>query len=259
MSYRYYQPYWLNDNELEHYGVKGQKWGIRNYQNEDGSLTTAGKQRYSESRGGGFRLGARGSGFGLGKSGFSKGLSNSAVNGYGKNSIDFLQRNKDLKSGSGKYQTKSTNSDRIIKMPSGYSTTKSQRESFYNKISKSGSYTTDTMTIPGAVIYTYRTLVDSPEGQMLLEEQESPYNDCIIKSIEVDWNTGELIQHSVVAKDHDIKNITYARGNSALNNWMNSVANAQIKAKATAQVMEKKAKELVDSVLKKVGSAIFKK
>lgn len=25
----YYKPYWLKDNELEHYGVKGMKWGIR--------------------------------------------------------------------------------------------------------------------------------------------------------------------------------------------------------------------------------------
>ena len=31
---------------LIHYGIKGQKWGIRRYQNPDGSLTTAGKIRY---------------------------------------------------------------------------------------------------------------------------------------------------------------------------------------------------------------------
>lgn len=33
-------------NELYHHGIKGQKWGIRRYQNEDGSLTAAGKKRY---------------------------------------------------------------------------------------------------------------------------------------------------------------------------------------------------------------------
>lgn len=33
-------------NELYHHGIKGQKWGIRRYQNEDGSLTPAGKKRY---------------------------------------------------------------------------------------------------------------------------------------------------------------------------------------------------------------------
>lgn len=31
---------------LEHYGIKGQKWGERNYQYEDGSLTPAGRIRY---------------------------------------------------------------------------------------------------------------------------------------------------------------------------------------------------------------------
>lgn len=33
-------------DELYHWGIKGQKWGIRRYQNEDGSLTKEGKQRY---------------------------------------------------------------------------------------------------------------------------------------------------------------------------------------------------------------------
>lgn len=32
-------------NSLQHYGVKGQRWGVRRYQNEDGSLTAAGKVR----------------------------------------------------------------------------------------------------------------------------------------------------------------------------------------------------------------------
>ena len=34
--------------ELYHHGIKGQKWGVRRYQNEDGSLTDAGKKRYYE-------------------------------------------------------------------------------------------------------------------------------------------------------------------------------------------------------------------
>ena len=34
------------NNELYHYGIKGMKWGIRRYQNSDGSLTAAGKRRY---------------------------------------------------------------------------------------------------------------------------------------------------------------------------------------------------------------------
>lgn len=33
------------NNELYHHGIKGQKWGIRRYQNPDGSLTPAGRRR----------------------------------------------------------------------------------------------------------------------------------------------------------------------------------------------------------------------
>lgn len=33
------------DFELQHHGVKGMKWGVRRYQNKDGSLTPAGKRR----------------------------------------------------------------------------------------------------------------------------------------------------------------------------------------------------------------------
>ena len=32
-------------NELYHHGIKGQKWGVRRFQNKDGSLTAAGKTR----------------------------------------------------------------------------------------------------------------------------------------------------------------------------------------------------------------------
>ena len=37
------QPY------IAHHGIQGQKWGVRRFQNEDGSLTEAGKSRYSTS------------------------------------------------------------------------------------------------------------------------------------------------------------------------------------------------------------------
>ena len=39
----------MYDQELYHYGVKGMKWGIRRYQNKDGTLTSKGKKRYEKS------------------------------------------------------------------------------------------------------------------------------------------------------------------------------------------------------------------
>lgn len=35
----------MSCNELRHYGIKGMRWGIRRYQNPDGSLTPAGRKR----------------------------------------------------------------------------------------------------------------------------------------------------------------------------------------------------------------------
>jgi hypothetical protein len=34
------------DNSLCHFGVKGMHWGVRRYQNEDGSLTAEGRKKY---------------------------------------------------------------------------------------------------------------------------------------------------------------------------------------------------------------------
>lgn len=39
---------YLNLRALFHHGIKGQKWGVRRYQNADGSLTDAGKIRYDD-------------------------------------------------------------------------------------------------------------------------------------------------------------------------------------------------------------------
>ncbi len=35
-------------NNLRHHGIQGQKWGVRRFQNKDGSLTAAGKKRVKD-------------------------------------------------------------------------------------------------------------------------------------------------------------------------------------------------------------------
>ena len=44
LEYYLYNGQFYSSDELCHYGIKGMKWGVRRYQNKDGSLTPAGKK-----------------------------------------------------------------------------------------------------------------------------------------------------------------------------------------------------------------------
>lgn len=38
----------MSSDELKHYGIKGQKWGVRRFENADGTLTAEGRARYQK-------------------------------------------------------------------------------------------------------------------------------------------------------------------------------------------------------------------
>lgn len=52
----YYGVVWQYSNSLEHHGIKGQRWGVRRFQEEDGTLTAEGRKRYGVDEGGNKKL-----------------------------------------------------------------------------------------------------------------------------------------------------------------------------------------------------------
>ena len=52
----YYGTVWTYGGYLAHHGIKGQRWGIRRFQEEDGTLTAEGRKRYGVDEGGNKKL-----------------------------------------------------------------------------------------------------------------------------------------------------------------------------------------------------------
>lgn len=76
----YYSGWPYSDYDLYHHGIKGQKWGIRRYQNEDRTLTPLGKIRYGAAKAGkavGNGLKATGKAIGSGAKAFGSAVSKS--------------------------------------------------------------------------------------------------------------------------------------------------------------------------------------
>jgi len=58
----------LTTDYIAHHGIKGMKWGVRRYQNEDGTLTAAGKKRYErDAKENNWEIGSDGLAVGTGK------------------------------------------------------------------------------------------------------------------------------------------------------------------------------------------------
>ena len=50
MSMYYIGSVPFGQSDIQHFGVKGMKWGVRRYRNEDGTLTAMGKARYEKAQ-----------------------------------------------------------------------------------------------------------------------------------------------------------------------------------------------------------------
>jgi len=90
----YYKAEFPYSEELYHHGIKGQKWGIRRYQNSDGTLTTLGKIHYGSQK----YARIAGSAISKGAKRVAKGTANVVSKGAKRARLNFKSRHKWLMS-----------------------------------------------------------------------------------------------------------------------------------------------------------------
>lgn len=86
----YYKAEFPYSEELYHHGIKGQKWGIRRFQNSDGTLTTLGKIHYGSQK----YARIAGSAISKGAKRVAKGTANVVSKGAKRASLNFKSRHK---------------------------------------------------------------------------------------------------------------------------------------------------------------------
>lgn len=111
------------EHELYHYGIKGQKWGVRRYQNKNGSLTPAGKKRAAEYES---------------KSKAHVSAINSSTTRLGKNYHNRQAYKNDIKAGKLRAKDSSVNDSTLKKFSNLYShgssaRTQSAKADYYNR------------------------------------------------------------------------------------------------------------------------------
>lgn len=86
--------YIIVDGQLRHAGIKGMKWGVRRYQNKDGSLTELGKKRYYKSADkAGYKMeGEDGTRYKIGKKGKKVTYTNDDVNEWVRSDLSGNRR-----------------------------------------------------------------------------------------------------------------------------------------------------------------------